>query len=92
MAGDPKTDPDDSISIDTIKIDTRKNEISEERDASDKHVYQSLNSTSIQKQSPQTLNRSQILNILDENGFNRHLFQVILTACLGIFTVCFNYK
>ncbi len=58
MAGVPKTDPDDSISIDKIKIDTRKNENSEEGDASDKHVHQSLNSAAIQKSSQQTLNRS----------------------------------
>ncbi len=78
MAGDPKTDQNDSDSIDTIKKVTNQTEAS----ASDQHNYDSIKTT---------INQSQILNRLDENEFNRHLFQVILTACLGIFTVGCNY-
>jgi hypothetical protein len=88
MAGDPKTDQDDSISMDTIKNATDLTEVT----ASDPHNYDSIKTISIKMPNQQTLNPSQILNELDKNEFNRHLFQVILTACLGIFTVGCNYN
>ena len=88
MAGDPKTDQDDSISMDTIKNATNLTEVT----PSDPHNYDSIKTTAIKMTNQQTLNPSQILNGLDEKEFNRNLFQVILTACLGLFTVGCNYN
>jgi hypothetical protein len=92
MAGDPKTDPNDSDSIDTSKNETNQTEVTVLGELSDPHNYDSIKSTEIQKQNQQILNRSQILNRLDKNEFNRHLYQAVLTACLGLFTVGCNYN
>jgi hypothetical protein len=92
MAGDPKTDPNDSVSIDTSKNETNQTKVTVLGDASDPHNYDSIKSLEIQKPNQQILNRSQILKRLDKNEFNRHLYQVVLTTCLGLFTVGCNYN